>query len=1411
MKKYLFFSLAFLLILFSQSALAQNKKKIDPNHFDEKEARAKVKAIGLHAGEVEGYVQYLKNDFSSKKALEKQTHKHTPYERGSTDIHETIIYLEPNKPMSLGCPNMGFEQYNFNGWSGGTGTVTTGALNSNPNYNSTGAAIINAAGNNVSVRNTSNFHTIMSIPSTNNVYPNCSSTGYDSLACRTVGTQTVSDIPFISPYSFDGVSVRLNSANANYRAARVKYITTTSSTNQRVSFSYAVVLNDPTGHTQSESPYFDVKVKNESTGTVLPGCTSYTFNPKIAIPSDSLKTSVITYIDVIKYRKWYYYSVDLSTLPSGTSVSINFEVGGCSQSGHFGYAYVDAECGGLGTPYANMCSGSNFATLVAPTGFTSYQWYGPSGLIAGATNDTLVEGPPSGPTPAPGTTYTVSMVSPGGCPLSQTVSIAFTTVSIINLNSNSSCAGGNSGSASVVANGSNGVYTYTWTATSGTNTGSVVSNSQTATGLAPGSYSVLVASTTCGQASANLSVGVSPPFFITQSKPFCGNATSIAQPGGSNYVWYQGSTLLPAPQGNNDTLYISPAVANDVYTLVYTNSQGCRDSIKYTLSQVSGGSTYFSNINNVCPTNSNGSALINLNTPYSAPYNYLVTGPTSSVVITNTTISSSTLAIGSLAPGTYTAVINDGVCIYNNTVSIGVIQTNFTVTPTNTVLCFPDAATLNLDFGNVPPTSCGLDPSLCSGSATQLFNSGPFQNNTSSNYPTPFSGWWYSGKHQFLVKAAELNAVGITAGKISSLAFKITALNTSPLVYPDYQIKMGCTSLTNLPTGANQPFIAGLSTVYFNPNQSISLGWVTHNFSQSYVWDGVSNIIIEVCTGGLTSFPANASIELKQMPYIANMKSISYNSGVSSCPDVNANQQGGYMTNGANMLPNMRFGFCSASQSPSDYTVSVSSNGTITATFPTNDSIRVAPTSTVPPAGNGSIIYTVSVINPIGGCVATRTVEILYPPLATTIIAAVSNTSLCEGESTTLSATGAANYNWYYYQSGGLTPISTTPTITVVPPAVGNNTYVVTGNASCPSSTPDTKTITVNVTPKANLFVTPLVDITKCLNKPFVFSTSVGSSPAGNPGTPHTYSWTTLPGNNPASGINTSSSYTASSNTTETLVVTVNGVCSYSTSDTVVVKNFADNLGIAITNSFITCPNKPLAFTSITSGGRPVYNYFWSMNSTTLGTSPNLNYTSPSSGGTYTVSLTVIDSCSYQKSDTEVIVVLPNTLNVDILDSVTACGNTAFTLNSFTSGGYPTYTYLWTLNSDVVSTTQNLSSITPASEGEYSVLVTATDSCGYQSSDIEVINVLPPCMVIIPNIITPNGDNTNEFFKITNLEYHPNTSVIIFDRWGRKVYENSNYNNEWKADSNSDGTYFYVIDVPDDKKYSGFVTVFKGK
>jgi gliding motility-associated-like protein len=1317
---------------FSQTAPktgSQPKSTEAAKAFDMKKAYEEAKAKGIRSTDIEGYVQTKKHEFSSQSSLAKQSHVHSPYEQAGKGVQESVIYLtppgQPNTPQNVGCSNLGFEQYNFTGWTGGTGTVSIGAIGSNPVYNVTGATIVNGAGNNVSLMNTTNYQTIMTIPATNPSYPTC--TGYDSLAIHTTGAGQVSDIPFISPYSFDPVSVRLNSANANYRAARLKYIATVSSVTQRLSFSYAVVLNDPVSHAAEESPYFRVEVINESTGTILPGCSSYTFNPKTSNLADSLKTSNLSiYGDVIKYRKWMYYTVDLSSLPPGTNVSVNFEVGGCTASGHTGYAYVDAECGGTAIPYVNMCSGSTFATLVAPTGFTTYQWFDPSNTpIPGATNDTLVVNSPTA-----GSVYGVTMVSPGGCTVTATVSIVPTTINIININTTSSCAGGNSGTASVQGSGGSSGYTYMWTSTSGPTAGTVVGLTQNVTGLAPGTYSVLVSSGIigCGQASANLTIGVTPAQFYSQSHPYCGNSAAIPRPGGTNYQWYTGTTAIPGPDGNNDTLYITPVTNGSVYNLTYTNAFGCKDSIQFVLNQVAGGDAFLTDKINVCPGSANGSVVLNLNTTFPAPYIYSVKSATAAA--TATTTSANTVTVSPLAQGSYTATINDGVCIYVNTFTILPIPTNFSITTTNTILCLPtDTARVNLTYGNVPPNFCGTDPTLCPSGTTPntLFPTGPYFNNANNTYPAPLANYNYASKQQFLIKAADLYSAGLSAGKISSLAFNITNMNSSTATYSNYELKIGCSSVNAfVSSGTGPSFVtAGMQTVYAAATQSVAAGWLTQPFSQAYVWDGSSNLVVEVCTGGTNSTSGNPSFEMKQMPYIANMRNVVTGANVNACPRAIGNSSGFLMANGDFMLPNMRFTFCDYAPPASSYTVSVAP-GSINHNYG-NDSLKLLPPFTIPPTNNIPVTYTITVTNPVGGCVSTHTIAMLYPSLTNTISASPLQSTVCIGSPVNLSASGTILYNWSYMQGGTAMPISTSPTITVTPPAAGLNTYVVTGTSPCPSAIPDTKTVTINVIPKANLLISPLQDLTKCMDRPYVITTGVGSSTPGSAGTPFSYAWTTLPGNSPAPGDNASPSYTANANSTTTLVVTVNGVCANPTTDTVVISNFV------------------------------------------------------------------------------------NDLSISILDSSTACANTEVTLHASVSGGYPNYNFGWFADgsSTSLSNTAAVTFTNPGSQGSYNIVVYVNDSCGYNAGDYQTIIVLPPCTVDIPNVITPNGDGHNEFFKIKGIEFHPNTNVTIFDRWGRKVYENPNYNNEWKGDGVSDGTFFYVVAVPDDKQYTGFVTVFR--
>ncbi|MEI7595271.1 MAG: gliding motility-associated C-terminal domain-containing protein [Bacteroidota bacterium] len=87
----------------------------------------------------------------------------------------------------------------------------------------------------------------------------------------------------------------------------------------------------------------------------------------------------------------------------------------------------------------------------------------------------------------------------------------------------------------------------------------------------------------------------------------------------------------------------------------------------------------------------------------------------------------------------------------------------------------------------------------------------------------------------------------------------------------------------------------------------------------------------------------------------------------------------------------------------------------------------------------------------------------------------------------------------------------------------------------------------------------------------------------------------------------------------------------------------------------------------------------------------------------------------------------------------------------------------------------------------------------------EKIRVEALLLPFIPEGFSPNEDGQNDVFVITGLERYPDHKFTVLNRWGIKVYEAINYNNDWdgtamfgvKVDGNKlpDGTYFYIFDT----------------
>ncbi|TND07960.1 MAG: PKD domain-containing protein [Bacteroidetes bacterium] len=109
--------------------------------------------------------------------------------------------------------------------------------------------------------------------------------------------------------------------------------------------------------------------------------------------------------------------------------------------------------------------------------------------------------------------------------------------------------------------------------------------------------------------------------------------------------------------------------------------------------------------------------------------------------------------------------------------------------------------------------------------------------------------------------------------------------------------------------------------------------------------------------------------------------------------------------------------------------------------------------------------------------------------------------------------------------------------------------------------------------------------------------------------------------------------------------------------------------------------------------------------------------------------------------------------------------------------------------------------------GVYTVCFGIITDDGCSDRICEDITVIP-AEIVPPNVFTPNGDGVNDMLTFTYLEYFPDNTLRIFNRWGNMIYEKSSYQNDWNAKDISDGTYYYLLELPD-KKYSSVLTIIR--
>lgn len=103
-----------------------------------------------------------------------------------------------------------------------------------------------------------------------------------------------------------------------------------------------------------------------------------------------------------------------------------------------------------------------------------------------------------------------------------------------------------------------------------------------------------------------------------------------------------------------------------------------------------------------------------------------------------------------------------------------------------------------------------------------------------------------------------------------------------------------------------------------------------------------------------------------------------------------------------------------------------------------------------------------------------------------------------------------------------------------------------------------------------------------------------------------------------------------------------------------------------------------------------------------------------------------------------------------------------------------------------------------------------TNNCSF-NVDVAIDQINSGCSgnPIIATLLTPNGDGKNDTWIIREQNFIKNCSVVVINRWGQKVFETTNYNNDWDGSNLPDGDYYYIITCPSGENYKGPVTILR--
>ncbi|MFD2550303.1 T9SS type B sorting domain-containing protein [Bizionia sediminis] len=207
------------------------------------------------------------------------------------------------------------------------------------------------------------------------------------------------------------------------------------------------------------------------------------------------------------------------------------------------------------------------------------------------------------------------------------------------------------------------------------------------------------------------------------------------------------------------------------------------------------------------------------------------------------------------------------------------------------------------------------------------------------------------------------------------------------------------------------------------------------------------------------------------------------------------------------------------------------------------------------------------------------------------------------------------------------------------------------------------------------------------------------------------------------------------------------------------------------------------------------YSYAWSSGQTTSTIAVN-------EIGSYTVTVTNSSGCT----ETRTITVNPSDIatiqNISVTDGLSSNNNI-----TVTATGEGEYEYaLFDANGNLYAPYQNSNVFTNIKPGIYTVTIRdIKNDCGEVSQKVSVIG--------FPKVFTPNGDGTNDMWNVQGVSalFQPNTSIQIFNRFGKLLTEISALSRGWDGTYNGElmpnDDYWFVVKLQDGRIFRSHFTL----